>query len=198
MTVFRFKVIQGNNEELVRVIDIPGNYTLEHLHLAILRSINFQEGELASFYQSDEQWNKDREIHLMDMGTDEESVTMADCKLNQVVSEKGDRLIYVYDFMAMWTFYVELQDIVKAQKELEYPVLVEEKGEAPDQYGEGALGELSEEDEKLIEQLKQQGLNLGGGGEEGNIGGGEYGEDEWSDYDDFGNEDDLSDYPEYN
>lgn len=198
MTVYRFKVQQSDNEELVRVIDIPDGYTLEHLHLAILSAINFNAGELASFYMSDEHWNKGQEINLVDMGEGAEAMTMADCKLNQMVSEKGDKLIYVYDFLAMWTFCLELQDKVKAQKDLEYPVLVEEHGEAPDQYGEGgSLGELSEEDEKFIEKLKKQGLNLGGDATGGNEED-DYDDDEWGDYGDYGGDDDLSDYPEYN
>ena len=184
MKIYRFKMTLADNEELLRVIDIPGNYTFEAFHFAILSAINFDDSQLASFYLGDSQWNKGQEVTLMDMGDESAPITMRDARIDQMLSKKGDKLIYVYDFILMWTFYLELQDILEHNPNWDYPMLVEEKGEAPDQYGEQGRypDELSDEDKKIIEQIKKQGFNFGLGNDY--EGGGDYG-DEYSDDDDY-------------
>ncbi len=172
MNIYRFKVSLKNHDDLLRVIDIPGNYTFEGLHLAILSAVNFDDSQLASFYVSDDKWEKGQEITLLDMGDDAAPLIMQDARLDKMLKKKGEHLIYVYDFILMWTFYLELHDIIEPNPEWEYPMLVEEEGPAPDQYGEKGQypDEISEEDQKIIEQIKKQGFdfNLGDDSDEDN------------------------------
>ena len=173
MKIYRIKLTQSDNEDLLRLIDIPGNYTFEALHLAILSALEFDDSQLASFYMSDDQWNKGQEITLLDMGDDASPLTMQEVQLDHFITKKGSKLIYVYDFILMWTFYLELQDIVEENPNWEYPMLVEEKGASPDQYGEESRypDEISDEDQQIIDEIKKQGLNFGYGddyGKEGN------------------------------
>jgi hypothetical protein len=44
----------------------------------------------------------------------------------------GDKLIYVYDFMALWTFFVELSEIKDTTDE-ELPILALSFGNVPDE-----------------------------------------------------------------
>lgn len=166
--IYRFSVTMPDNEELERVIDIPGDYTFEAFHFAILSAVNFDDSQLASFYVSNQKWEKGKEITLMDMGDEQAPPTMDSVKLDQMLTEEESRLVYVYDFILLWTFYLELIAIASPNPNWEYPMLVEETGDAPDQYGEKSHypEALSDEDQQLIEQLKQQGLNLGLGGED--------------------------------
>ena len=41
-------------------------------------------------------------------------------------------MIYVYDFLNMWTFYVELADIEEADRSKTYPNLMYSQGYLPD------------------------------------------------------------------
>ncbi len=165
--IYRFSVTMPDDEAFERIIDIPGEYTFEALHLAILSAVNFDDSQLASFYISDQSWEKGEEITLMDMGDDQALPTMASLSLDQKLTQPEARLVYVYDFILLWTFYLELIAIAAPNPNWEYPMLVEEAGSAPDQYGEQSHypEALSDEDQALIEQLKQQGLNLGLGGD---------------------------------
>jgi hypothetical protein len=42
--------------------------------------------------------------------------------------------MYEYDFVLMWRFLIEVEDILEKEEELIYPLMVESIGEAPDQY----------------------------------------------------------------
>ena len=161
--IYRFSVTMPDDEEFERVIDIPGDYTFEALHLAVLSAVGFDDAQLASFYLSDNAWQKGQEITLMDMGDEQAPPTMASIRLDQKLTQPESRLVYVYDFILMWTFYLELIAIAAPNPSWEYPMLVEENGPGPDQYGEQSHypDPLSDEDQETIEQLKQQGLNLG-------------------------------------
>lgn len=166
--IYRFSVTMPDDEDFERVIDIPGNYSFEALHLATLSAVNFDDSQLASFYLSNPKWQKGQEITLVDMGDEQAPPTMASVQLDQMLTESGARLVYVYDFILMWTFYLELMAITAPDPTWEYPMLVEETGSSPDQYGEQSHypEALSDEDQDLIDQLKQQGLNLGLGNDE--------------------------------
>jgi len=166
MNIYRFSVTLPDYQDFLRVIDIPGNYSFEDLHLAILSAVDFDDSQLASFYLSDQAWNVGQEITLMDMGEDTSPLTMKDARIDAMLDQKGAHLIYVYDFILMWGFYLEVQDITEPNPEWEYPILVEEVGAPPDQYGDKGHypDKISDEDQQLIDKLKSQGLNLGFGG----------------------------------
>lgn len=160
--VYRFQVTQRDDHELIRIIDINADATFEDLHLSILSSINFDNAQLASFYLSDKNWRKGEEITVVDMGGDEVMLVMSDYKLNDLLKNKGDRLIYVYDFVLLWTFKVELIEILKGNPELEYPYLIDEKGKAPDQYGDKSRypEKLSSEDQIIIDMMKDHDMDF--------------------------------------
>ncbi|MBT8177616.1 MAG: hypothetical protein HKP60_00635, partial [Eudoraea sp.] len=52
--------------------------------------------------------------------------------LQDILTENNPRLIYVYDFLSMWTFFVELADIVAKEDGRSYPNLLFSFGELPD------------------------------------------------------------------
>jgi hypothetical protein len=56
---------------------------------------------------------------------------MSDYTLNQLLGEDQTKIIYVYDFINMWTFLVELAAIEKAEAGVTYPVLLFSHGELP-------------------------------------------------------------------
>ena len=120
--VYKFRVILDTEEDIFRDIAILEEDTLEDLHNAIVNAFDFDGQELASFYTCDNQWNQDEEIPLFDTGDIEgEQKTMNDCTLSSVLDKENTKIIYVYDFLNMWTFLVELAAIEDLETGIIYP-----------------------------------------------------------------------------
>lgn len=131
--IYRFRVVLDVLDDVFRDIEIRETDTLEDLHNAISQSFGFEGTEMASFYTSDEEWNQGEEIVLFDMSEGMNSVRMMnETMLNEILSEKQTKLIYVYDFLNMWTFYVELAEITEPNKGTDYPNLLFSHGILPE------------------------------------------------------------------
>ena len=88
--------------------------------------------EVASFYTCDDQWNQEEEIPMFDSGdVPGEMKIMSDYSLNQLLSADQTKIIYVYDFINMWTFLVELAAIEEPESGETYPALLFSHGELP-------------------------------------------------------------------
>ncbi|MEP5255263.1 MAG: hypothetical protein ABJQ39_09420 [Winogradskyella arenosi] len=147
--IYRFRIILDNDteEDVFRDIEIRENNTMEDLHNVITQSFGFDGMEMASFYISDEQWNQGEEIAMMDMSEGGNTVRMMnETVINTVAHEASTRLIYVYDFMNMWTFYVELGEIVEEAEGTDYPNLMFVHGQIPDEAPEKTFEADQEED----------------------------------------------------
>jgi hypothetical protein len=89
--------------------------------------------EMASFYVSDDEWNQGEEISQFDMSEGMDSVRlMNETTLDGVFSEEQTHMIYVYDFLNMWTFLIELAEIADPVNGTAYPNLLFSHGILPD------------------------------------------------------------------
>lgn len=132
--IYRFRVILDNDTEddIFRDIEIRKTDTLEDLHNTITQSFGFDGTEMASFYVSDDQWNQGEEISLFDMSEGINSVRlMNETTLDDIVDGAKTKLIYVYDFLSMWTFLIELAEIVEETDSVDYPHLMFVHGQIP-------------------------------------------------------------------
>ena len=146
--VYRFRVILDADEDVFRDIEMLQESTLEDLHNTIIQSFGFDGAEMASFYVSDEEWNQGEEIHQLDMSGHDTSIKlMNETSLDSILSEKQTRLIYVYDFLKMWTFFVELGQIAEIEEGRDYPNLMFVHGQIPDNAPEK---EFKGEDEGML------------------------------------------------
>lgn len=133
--IYRFRVILDNDtdEDVFRDLEIKESDSLEDLHNVIIQSFGFDGAEMASFYVSDEQWNQGEEISLFDLSENGSAKLMHNTEIKEVVFEMQPKLIYVYDFFNLWTFYVELAEIVEEIDGFTYPNLMFSKGQIPDE-----------------------------------------------------------------
>ncbi len=151
--IYRFRVILDNNTEddVFRDIEIREGDTMEDLHNVITQSFGFDGMEMASFYMCDEQWNQGEEITMMDISeAGNEVKTMGTTIIKNMIHEASTRLIYVYDFMNIWTFYVELGEIVEEAEGTDYPNLMFVHGQIPDEAPEKTF-EAEEDDDDFNE-----------------------------------------------
>ena len=134
--IYRFRVILDNDteEDIFRDLEIRENDSMEDFHNIITQSFGFDGMEMASFYVSDEEWNQGEEIAMFDVSEGNNKVkVMSATKINDLVHEASTRLIYVYDFLNMWTFFVELAEIVEEAESTDYPNLMFVQGQVPDE-----------------------------------------------------------------
>ena len=112
--IYRFRVIldHKNKEDIFRDVEIRKTDTFEDLHNVITQSFGFDGSEMASFYLSNDSWEQGQEIALFDMGQSNEIQMMNETKIEDLINEAQTRLIYIYDFLNMWTFLVELGEVV--------------------------------------------------------------------------------------
>jgi hypothetical protein len=132
--VYKFRVILDAEEDIFRDIAILAEDTLEDLHNAIFNSFGFDGMEVASFYTCDDTWNQEDEIPMFDAGdVPGEQTIMSDYKLSDLLDKENTKIIYVYDFINMWTFLVELAAIEEPQAGALYPETLFSHGEMPDE-----------------------------------------------------------------
>lgn len=132
--VYKFRVILDTEEDVIRDISILRTDTLEDLHKAIYTSFGFSGTEVASFYNCDDDWGQEGEIPLFDIGEFVgESKTMSDYKLMDILDKENKKILYVYDFINMWTFFVELVSVDKIVEGKKYPETLLSIGQTPEE-----------------------------------------------------------------
>ena len=132
--VYKFRAILDVEEDIFRDIAILAEDTLEDLHNAIFNSFGFDGMEIGSFYTCDNTWNQEDEISLFDTGDVlGEQKIMSDYQLSDILDKENTKIIYVYDFINMWTFLVELASIEDEVVGNTYPETLFSHGEMPDE-----------------------------------------------------------------
>jgi hypothetical protein len=155
MHIYRFRVLMEDIDDFYRDIEISPGETFESLHKAIIEAADLSGKELASFYICDSKWNRKKEVSLIDMrvGDEEENekapLIMSKCKLGQFIDDPHQRMIYVYDFLNLYEFYIELSKIAPAEKGVKYPRCVKKVGEIP-KTGAHAVRVPTEFEEELV------------------------------------------------
>jgi pRiA4b ORF-3-like protein len=133
--IYKVRVIADLEEDVARDIAIRSSANLEDLHNTITNAFGFGGTEMASFYKADNEWNQGDEIPLYDISEapTSDTTTMKDFALKDLFVEQEDKLIYVYDFFAMWTFLVELIEIKTYNNEQDLPKVLYSLGNLPDE-----------------------------------------------------------------
>jgi hypothetical protein len=132
--IYRLRVILDNDTEddIFRDIELDKNCNLEDFHNTITQSFGLEGNEMASFYLTDQEWNQGEEISLFDLGElDQSNRLMTDVLVDSVINKTNTRLIYVYDFLNLWTFLIELVEIVGMTSGVNYPNLIYSNGQIP-------------------------------------------------------------------
>lgn len=144
--IFKFRLLSDEVDDFQLDIEVPYDINLLDLHNFIRRVLHYNPCEMASFFISDVEWEKFREFTLVDMGIDvpydpdededelAPPVPMEKVTAANVMHQKFDRLIYVFDMFAERQLFIELLESKKADPAQNYPLVVEQLGEAPKQF----------------------------------------------------------------
>jgi hypothetical protein len=129
----RYTLKVALSSKLYRTFALGASATLLDLHLAIQAGFSFDDDHLYAFYMDGERWS---DLSFSDPRS-EQPPFADEVKLGELELYPGGRFLYLFDFGASWEFMVTVEAIDPAAPEPEAPVLVEEKGKAPEQYGYG-------------------------------------------------------------
>ena len=153
--IYKIRITLDVENDVLREVIIADNVSLEDLHNLIVNAFGFDGTEMASFYLTDGEWNQGEEIPLFDMSDEGNTTAMQHFTLSEVLNDTIDKLIYVYDYFNMWTFYVELTNIIEEDTLIEAPAVLISKGnipaEAPDKE---FIGEKFEDDIEDYDSLE--------------------------------------------
>lgn len=187
--IYKFRVISPEAEDFCIDVEIQNTKTFKDLHNAIQNACKYDKKEVASFYLTNDSWEKDTEICLYDMTGEPNSgvLTMNDAPLNEYLCKKKEKLLYVFDFFSDRAFFIELCDIYTPKNDVKYPNISTLTGTPPPQILE---------DETLDSMIAEEFRSLESDGfekEDDMFDDDMFGEalpDEFDEYNDFGKQED--------
>ena len=153
MAILRFRIYWEDDDSVYRDIAIKHTHSFFDLHTTILKSFEFDSKHKATFYRSNDNWLRGREISLekYDKEYKVDPLIMSEVLIGTEITNPNQKFIYEYDFNKFWHFMVELITVDKAiNNKLSYPCCIRTEGIAPSQYGTKGLvdSRLAEMEEK--------------------------------------------------
>ena len=132
--IYRFTIISDEVDDFVREIQIDPEATFFDLHEAILKAANYTNDQMTSIFICDDDWEKEKEITLeeMDNNPEMDSWIMKETRLNELIEDEKQKLLYVFDYMTERCFFIELSEIITG-KEIKGAKCTKKSGEAPKQ-----------------------------------------------------------------
>ena len=169
MAVLKFRVSWEEDDAIYRDVLVKHTQNFQDLHLIILKAFEFDQKHDATFYRSNDIWQRGREIskEVYDRPYKVPPLLMAETAISTEIIDTNQHFIYEYDFVKSWSFLIALIQVIKnadVDMTLEYPLVSRIEGVGPMQYGtKGLLGE------KFADIEEKYDLNEGadGFGEEG-------------------------------
>lgn len=132
--IYRFTIISDEVDDFIREIQIDPEATFFDFHEAILKSVDYANDQMTSFFICDDDWEKEKEVTLeeMDDNPEMDSWIMKDTTISELVEEEKQKLLYVFDYMTERCFFIELTEIITGQ-DMKGAKCTKKSGEAPKQ-----------------------------------------------------------------
>lgn len=173
MAILKFRAYFEEDDSVYRDVAIRHTQSFLELHEAILKAFEFDNKHQATFYRSNDNWQRGREISLeaYDKQYKAPPLLMKETTIGSEIRDTNQKFIYEYDFAKHWTFLVELINVSKEENpKMIYPATVRKEGIPPSQYGtKSLLGERFADVEEKYDLSK----GAEGFGEEGEDSGGD-------------------------
>ena len=171
MAVLKFRAYFEEDESVYRDIVIKHSQTFADLHGAILKSYDFDSKHQATFYRSNDNWQRGREISFekYDKAYKAEPLIMSEVTIGSEIKDPNQKFILEYDFTRKWGFLVELINVSKEESaKVVYPSTTRTEGIAPAQYGTKSLlgDKFMDIEEKYDLSASAEGFGREGEGED--------------------------------
>lgn len=143
MKYLTVKVLLETKGTVYRDLLLSETDRLNIVHKSIKKAFDFKGDQLASFIQENEGWGNDLEIPLENL-MDAESKEMKDVTIGELLKEEGDQLLYNYDYLNEWKFYLEVIEVKTIDKKEDTPKLLKKHGKSPDENEKKLTGDDAE------------------------------------------------------
>ena len=155
----KFRAYFEEDETIYRDVAIRHTQSFRDLFESIVKAYEFDNKHQATFFRSNDQWQRGREITLSVYEKEYQAppLLMEETTIGAEIRNPNQRFVLVYDFNRNWIFHIELINVSKEEDaKLTYPTITRVEGIAPSQYGtKGLLGE------KFAEIEEKYDLNQG-------------------------------------
>ena len=172
MPILRFRVYWEEDDQVYRDIEIRPAQSFLELHQAINKAYEFDGKHSASFYESNDKWQRGREINseVLVNKKDAPALSMTRTPVSALVAKPDQKFVYEYDPAKHWTFLVELIGVAKDEdSRREYPFVLRKEGIGPAQYGVKGVAQdkLMEIEEKYDLGAEEMAEGFSNEGEDG-------------------------------
>jgi len=142
MAILKFRAYFEEDDSVYRDVAIRHSQSFLELHEAILKAYEFDTKHDATFYRSNDNWQRGREISLQlyNKAYKAPPLLMKETTIGSEIRDTNQKFVYLYDFAKNWTFLVELINVSKEENpKMTYPAMVRKEGIPPSQYGTKSL-----------------------------------------------------------
>ena len=148
--IFLFRIISDENTDFFRDLVASGSDTFLDVHNTLQKELGYDPTQLASFFITNANWEKEQEITLIDMMEEPgvTSYTMDQVTLGEYIKNLNQRMLYLFDFFSDRAFFIEMIEMSDEVSPRETPFIAHGKEDPPPQL---ALDLLMDEPPELEE-----------------------------------------------
>ncbi len=170
MAILKFRIYLEEDDAVYRDIVIRHTQNFKDLHFAILKAYEFDSKHQATFFRSNDNWQRGREISFerYDKPYVVEPLLMMEIAIGSEIRDTNQKFVYEYDFEKHWVFLIELINVSKDESsKIVYPAVSRTEGIGPQQYGTKSLLGTKFADIEEKYDLSEAAEGFGTEGEEG-------------------------------
>ena len=130
--VYKIRIVADTEEDIFADVFVERNTPFISLHQFIIEAFKLNNMEMASFYLSNDQWDKGEEITLFPMQIDDEqtnSKSMEETTLNEIYNQGIQKILYLHDFLNMNIFYIEIIESKQIDNKVDDVELIHQFGQ---------------------------------------------------------------------
>lgn len=105
----KFRIILNVKNDVLRDVIVDSSTSLIEFSKIISSEFGFDSSEISTFHHTDENWEQLEEIKIFKI--DDQDKIMDNVSISNFFIAKDDKLIFIYDFLNYWTFFVELYEV---------------------------------------------------------------------------------------
>ena len=129
--IYNFVIISGEVESFIREFQLSDTNTLLDFHMALQEELEYDKSQMSSFFTSNENWEKEEEFTLFDMGSN--TTAMEDVTIDDILIIDNQKLLYIFDLFNERAFFIECIGPTDEIEGREYPICTQSKGRPPKQ-----------------------------------------------------------------
>lgn len=141
--IYQFRILSDQCEDFLLDLEIPYHMNLSAFNDYLQQQLGYDPRILCSFFVSDVEWEKLQEYTQEDMSISAQDMEYSLCeecdvpqpmssvRVSDIVCERFDRLVYVFDPLCEHQLYIELLRSLVPEPGVFYPRVVSRSGSAP-------------------------------------------------------------------